>query len=299
MRLSKPAILRLIASGDVIIDPFDARNLKSAQYDVSIGPHCYREVLPDSPRSRDAVYNPYDARHVARKWRPDRAVRHANLVATKILPESLENVGPDEEVILISPGEMILAHTLEFIGGRGRTVTTTMHARSTIGRSFLEIARCAGVGDVGYFTRWTLEVVNTSRYHRIPLVVGRRVGQVMFHQVEQVAAEDVYSFDGKYQTSSSLEEIKARWRPEMMLPRMYLDRECRERGSRLSDDQVLNELAEQVRRLYVAPGRAPTREERVSFAYGNCKISNQNVTREMVERAVDLVDWEKRKGGSQ
>ena len=41
-----------------------------------------------------------------------------------------------------------------------------------------------------------------------------------------------------------------------------------------------------------AEGKLPngvTREERISFVYGNCKLSNPDVTREMVEAAVDGV----------
>ena len=33
--------------------------------------------------------------------------------------------------------------------------------------------------------------------------------------------------------------------------------------------------------------RTPTREQRIDFAYGNTKIENPEVTRAMVERAVD------------
>jgi hypothetical protein len=31
----------------------------------------------------------------------------------------------------------------------------------------------------------------------------------------------------------------------------------------------------------------PTREQRIDWAYGNTKIENSNITREMAERAVD------------
>jgi hypothetical protein len=34
----------------------------------------------------------------------------------------------------------------------------------------------------------------------------------------------------------------------------------------------------------------PTREERIDFAYGNTKIENDDVTRGMVEAAVDKID---------
>ena len=33
--------------------------------------------------------------------------------------------------------------------------------------------------------------------------------------------------------------------------------------------------------------RVPTREQRIDFAYGNTKIENEQVTREMVEKAVN------------
>jgi hypothetical protein len=49
------------------------------------------------------------------------------------------------------------------------------------------------------------------------------------------------------------------------------------------------ELLAEVRRLQDAgklPVR-PTREQRIDWAYGNTKIENSAVTREMAERAVD------------
>jgi hypothetical protein len=33
--------------------------------------------------------------------------------------------------------------------------------------------------------------------------------------------------------------------------------------------------------------RVPTREQRIDFAYGNTKIENEEITREMAEQAVD------------
>ena len=41
--LSRPEILAALEAGDIIIDPFDERNLGTASYDVTIGPHIYRE----------------------------------------------------------------------------------------------------------------------------------------------------------------------------------------------------------------------------------------------------------------
>ena len=53
-----------------------------------------------------------------------------------------------------------------------------------------------------------------------------------------------------------------------------------------------DDLKAQVQTLLAAGrlDRVPTREQRVDFAYGNTKIENAKVTREMAERAVDASD---------
>ncbi len=33
---------------------------------------------------------------------------------------------------------------------------------------------------IGYINRWTMEITNNSRHYAIPLVVGRRVAQIVF-----------------------------------------------------------------------------------------------------------------------
>lgn len=54
----------------------------------------------------------------------------------------------EDLIIWVAPGETILGHTEEFIGGR-HNVTTMMKARSSMGRNFIEVCKCAGWGDVG------------------------------------------------------------------------------------------------------------------------------------------------------
>ncbi len=56
-----------------------------------------------------------------------------------------------------------------------------------------------------------------------------------------------------------------------------------------ASDLTLEQLLDKVQQLR-AEGALPstlTREEKVSFAYGNVRLSNPNVTREMVEQAYD------------
>jgi predicted HAD superfamily Cof-like phosphohydrolase len=65
--------------------------------------------------------------------------------------------------------------------------------------------------------------------------------------------------------------------------------------SKFSDDPELNALAAEVKRLMDEGkiSRYPSREEKISWVYGNCKLSNENVTREMVEAAVDEAERKK------
>ena len=61
----------------------------------------------------------------------------------------------------------------------------------------------------------------------MPLVVGRRIAQIVFFETPELANPDVtyVQSTGKYQTTNDFDELKKSWKPESMLPRMYLDRE--------------------------------------------------------------------------
>jgi len=173
--LSDKAIMRYMQNGKIIIEPFQLDNLSTSSYDVTLGEYYYREI---DPEPGFGIYNPFCETHVHRVWgEPQRAElveEWSHRVNIK-----LENIRDDDRVIWIKPGETILCHTNEFIGGK-ETVTTMMKARSSLGRNFIEICKCAGWGDVGYINRWTMEITNNSRYYSIPLVVGRRVAPNSF-----------------------------------------------------------------------------------------------------------------------
>ncbi len=128
------------------------------------------------------------------------------------------NISPSDKVILLAPGETVLAHTNEFIGGRGH-ITTMMKARSSLGRSFIEVCKCAGWGDVGYINRWTMEITNNSGNYFIPLVVGRRIGQIIFFETGPILEKDKdYAKAGKYQSSQSVRDLKKHWKPDHDAP---------------------------------------------------------------------------------
>jgi dCTP deaminase len=101
-----------------------------------------------------------------------------------------------------------------------------MKARSSLGRSFIEVCKCAGWGDVGYVNRWTMEITNNSHNYSIPLIVGRRIAQIIFFETGPIEGAD-YSKKGKYASSTSLSALKKSWKPDMMLPRLDTDRDIK------------------------------------------------------------------------
>jgi len=238
--LSRTAIFSCLQAKEIVIDPFRPENVGTNSYDVTLGEYYWREQNGDSAglpalRVAEYLYNPYDEDHVQKLWNLERAQPAERVLASQLGRGLLKNIRPKDQVILIRPQEAILAHTLEFIGGCSNDVTTMMKARSSAGRNFLEVARCAGLGDISYCNRWTLEVTNNSRFNTIPLVVGRRIGQVVFFKTDPLEETDPgYISKGKYQ-SATIEETKANWKPEDMLPKMYLDWEVTE-GQEAGDE---------------------------------------------------------------
>lgn len=219
MLLSRDKIREHMEKGSIVIEPFNERNLKTVSYDITLGEWFWRE---GHPSGRATLHNMYDAESTKRVWQGPFKAENASQVG-EMLGTKLVGIRPDEEVILLGPGETILAHTKEYIGGRD-VVVAKMYARSSMGRNFVEVCKDAGWGDVGYFNRWTMEVTNNSQHYSIPLVVGRRVGQMVFYEVAPIERKKDYAADsGKYQASQDLAELQRAWNPHMMIPQMHKD----------------------------------------------------------------------------
>lgn len=222
MALSDKKILAELKTGDIVIEPFNRKHLATSSYDVTLGEYYFAE---QNPPHFENLYNIYNKQHVSRVWgtKPHRAKTAKEVL--KNYRFDFKGISPKDKIILLAPGETILAHTQEFIGGR-RHITTMMKARSSLGRSFIEVCKCAGWGDVGYTNRWTMEVTNNSKHYYIPLVVGRRIAQIIFFETGPILKSD-YAQQGKYQSDASLSVLKKSWKPETMLPRLYLDRDVK------------------------------------------------------------------------
>ena len=222
MALSDKQILKEKKKGDVIIIPFSRDNLNTSSYDVTLGEYFFREQTHDGIHP---IYNIYDKSHTDRVWGTEAERAPQAKQVFKGVDFDYVGIKPTDRVILMQPGETILAHTREFIGGKNH-ITTQMQARSTLGRNFIEVCKCAGWGDVGYTNRWTMEITNNSRSQVIPLVVGRRIAQIVFLETGEILDND-YSQGGKYQTSNDMEKVKKQWKPEDMLPKAYKDKDIK------------------------------------------------------------------------
>jgi dCTP deaminase len=216
MVLSDIEILTRRAAGEIVIDPFDPADLGSASYDVRLGEHYY-EASTDVSR----IYNIYSESDVRRVWVGPKMACAVRDLKDLCPGADWSNIRDDDRIVMLGPRANLLCHTREFIGAR-RGSTTMMKARSSIGRSLVNVCQCAGMGDVGYFNRWTMEIHNRSDYW-IPLVAGRRVAQIVF--LETGETERVYI--SKYQGTDDLECLVRSWAPESMLPGLDKDRDVR------------------------------------------------------------------------
>ncbi len=225
MALSNKRILEEIKRGDIIISPFKKENLATSSYDVTLGEYFYRE---QPSKHNHSLYNIWSKSHMEHVWGASKVEQAISAKeAFQKYNFDWDGISPSDKVIILKPGETILAHTNEFIGGKNH-ITTMMKARSSMGRNFIEVCKCAGWGDVGYVNRWTMEITNNSKNYIIPLVVGRRIAQIIFFETgPTLETENNYADTGKYAVSSDLKILKKEWKPADMLPKLYKDRDIK------------------------------------------------------------------------
>ncbi|TAK04926.1 deoxycytidine triphosphate deaminase [Patescibacteria group bacterium] len=221
--LTRGKILEHAEAGDIVIRPFNEKNVKTTSYDVRLGKWHFRKSR-SGEKSRDGLmpmFNPFRKEEVDRYW--GTAIEAEPVTMWRQRGYDMDPLPDAARVIVLYPLETILAHTVEFIGGR-TCVSTEMRARSTMGRIGVTICKCAGWGDLGYINRWTMEITNHNEDACVPLVVGMRLGQIIFYKVDPLK-ESYAAEHGKYQTSDQIDEIMRSWRPEAMLPKLYKDDE--------------------------------------------------------------------------
>lgn len=211
-------ILAHMKAGNIVIKPFVKEHLTSSSYDIRLGRYYYEEQQPEKP---GGLFNPYSSGHVKKVWgKPKEAIKAGTLLDRFPDKNDWQNIEEDDDVILFEPLKTYLCHTYEFIGMRS-VGTEMMKARSTTGRIFLEICKCAGWGDNGYINRWTMEITSNCSYYSIPIVVGTRIGQLAFFYTGET--DRPYVGRGSYQNTNDFEQLEREWSPECMLPKLKRD----------------------------------------------------------------------------
>jgi dCTP deaminase len=200
--------------GQVVIDPFEPELLNSSSYDVRLGGNYY---VAESVGDR-VDFSPYDKEEVDLYYSgPHKATTHEQW-CKQHRRQPFAGIDRDEHIIVLAPGECILAHTVEYIGA-SYGITTMMKARSSLGRINISSCDDAGWGDVGYINRWTMEIRNKNTSVWVPLVVGMPIAQMIFFWV--AASTIDYGTTGHYQSGVDIRKLQKAWRPEGMLPRLY------------------------------------------------------------------------------
>lgn len=220
---SNTEIKQAIKDDTIVCVPYDAANVSEASLDFTLGHYFFKQEYQEDAK----VYNPFDKDDVARYFKgPLEAIPHKEW-CDKNGYQLFDNIPADHPIIVLRPGERILAHTHEFVGIRAHGGACEVKSRSSWGRNGVAVCFDAGWVDPGYINRITLEIYNLNMHESVVLPVGERIGQLIFHKTGPVDGD--YSdgrggVSGKYQHTNDLAELMRTWKPEDMLPRAYKDK---------------------------------------------------------------------------
>lgn len=170
--LTGPQIAEYVASGELVISPFNPARLGPNSYDVTLGPKLcrYGALLLDAKREQELVEIPFDDRG-----------------------------------LVLRPGVLYLGHTVEVVGcraslpgkppGEGLGFVPCLEGKSSVGRLGVSVHATAGFGDDGFVSDWTLEL---SVVQPVVVYPGMLIGQVYFVRVDDSTKRDPYH--GHYAT---------------------------------------------------------------------------------------------------
>ncbi|TVQ98686.1 MAG: hypothetical protein EA398_13175 [Deltaproteobacteria bacterium] len=211
MILCREDILRKREDGHIVIEPFEEGLVGINSVDVRLGADLFRlrndgfrDLYSDRPEQWEKVETVPAGRI---------RERHPSFVAPTL--------HDDDPCFILDSGGFYLATTLEAIGARaleggaedGQAIVPEMKARSTVGRQGLTVALCAGLGDVGYVSRWALEV-RVVDCGAVAVAVGTPIAQVVFHYATPTHA--AYDGASRYQHAGAVRFLPKPlkpWRP--------------------------------------------------------------------------------------
>ena len=220
---SNTEIKQAVKDGTIVCVPYNESHVAEASLDFTLGYHYFKQEIDNDSQ----IYNPFNKDDVERFFKgPFEAVPH-KIWCERNGHNLFHNIPEDHPIIVLEPGERILAHTHEFVGIRSKGGAANIMSRSSWGRNGISVCFDAGWIDPGYINRITLEIYNLNKNEAMILPVGERIGQIIFHHTGKIEGD--YSngrggVSGKYQHSADLDELIATWKPEKMLPNAYKDK---------------------------------------------------------------------------
>ena len=161
MILSDKTIKKLLATGELIIEPITEQSIQPASVDVRLGRHFLKV--------------------------------DENNIECMNLDNPIKYIEFEADEVIIPPNTFLLATTMEYIK-LPNNLTAFVEGRSSIGRMGLFIQN-AGWVDPGFEGEITLELYNANRLP-IKLTAGRRLCQLVISQMDDIAENP---YQGKYQ----------------------------------------------------------------------------------------------------
>ena len=161
MILSDKTIRRMLSDGSLRMSPLEDGQIQPASVDIRLGNSF--TVVEDSSTGIITMEN---------------EIRYKTM---------------ETDTYLLLPNQFVLATTMEYVA-LPDDLTAFVEGRSSLGRMGLFIQN-AGWVDPGFEGEITLELYNANRF-AIELKAGRRVGQLVFAKMDDVAQNP---YRGKYQ----------------------------------------------------------------------------------------------------
>jgi dCTP deaminase len=172
--LSDRDIDRALSEGGIFINPFQHKDLQPASVDLHLAP----------------IYRRWRVGGIDSMWKNlPIDVNDIPIDYTYLLEVPKKGITG----ILLKPGEMILASTIECVG-INRLYAARVEGRSSLGRIGVMTHITAGFIDPGFKGNITLEIVNVSPTI-IRLEAGMRIAQIGFYRLDTITTRS-YSAKG-------------------------------------------------------------------------------------------------------
>ncbi len=169
MMLSDVDIKKAIKNGDLIIKPFNKKQLGPASYDLILGNKI--RLFKSTEHACIDIKNYQDSFRYTHKYN-NKIIEHytyTDLITSK-------------DPFVLHPGEFVLCDTMEYVEF-SKNFAGQIMGRSSIGRLGIIVHATAGFFDPGFKGFGTLEMANLGKIS-VKLYPGMKIAQMGFYKLE-------------------------------------------------------------------------------------------------------------------